>query len=266
MKKNVALLLIDAQNDFVLPNGALPVAGAEADMNRWVTFAKNNMNRVHQIFCTLDSHNTLHVAHPSWFANPDGTNVLPFTQITSQDVKNGKYTINFAPQKTIIYLEQLEAQGEFTHMIWPYHCVIGTTGAALYQPVSDFLSEFERKMGMTTQYVAKGSNPLCEHFGAFRANVPVLGAKETELNQPLLNALNQHDIVVLAGEARSHCVANSLKQLLDDAAYLSKKLYILEDCMSDVPGLPQVFYDEVQKIYDRARNEGVTFIKSTDIL
>jgi len=114
-------------------------------------------------------------------------------------------------------------------------------------------------------FITKGVNPFTEHFGIFRANVPVSDDSATDINQNVFNVLNNHDEIYLAGQARTHCVANSLKQLLQIAPNLASKIVVLEDCMSNVAGLPTDFYDMVDGIYTNAIAQGVRYAKSTDI-
>lgn len=261
-----ALLIIDGQIDFMdLKDSALPVPGATADMDRVVAFIAKNADLLDNITCTLDSHRTIDISHPSFWMDKHGDPVSPFTPISSAEVENGTYTPRFNPSWSRSYVKALEDQGEFHHFIWPYHCLIGSAGAALYGPLHKAVNEWEAKKGKIVNYVTKGDNPWTEHFGAFRANIEMPKDPKTQFNQGLIKDLMTYDEVFLAGEAKSHCVANSLRQAITEVPALATKLVILEDCMSDVPGLPQAFYDEVNKIYDNARNAGVRFVKSTAV-
>lgn len=265
MNKQLALLIIDGQIDFMdLPGSALPVTGATKDMDRVIAFIKRNIGQIDNITCTLDSHRTLDIAHPSWWMKKDGSPVDPFTPISSAQVKDGTYAPKIDPKWSREYVEALETQGEFSHFIWPYHCLIGSAGTALYIPLHKAINEWEATKVTPVNFVTKGDNPYTEHFGAFRANIEIPIDPKTQFNQGLIKNLMEYEAVYLAGEARSHCVANSLRQLVKEAPALVPKLVILEDCMSDVLGLPQGFYDEVNVIYDTARKTGVRFTKSTD--
>lgn len=267
MSRDYVGLIIDAQNDFVKPDGALPVAGAVGDMERLSKFIQNNSKQFRDWYATLDSHQIYDISHPIWWKDKNGNNVPPFTMITSADINNGVYTPAIHPQWSINYIKELEAQGEFNHMVWTEHCLIGTEGHNIYKPLMETLMAWEREFTTQVRYVTKGSNPYTEHFGAFRANIVMPKDLTTAFNQPLLTQLTNSAGVFLAGEARSHCVANTLKQLMEEAPSLMNKLIILEDCMSDVPNLPQSFYDSVQtNIYDKAKSLGVRFVKHDIIL
>ncbi len=233
MRKS-ALLIIDGQNDFVLPTGKLSVAGAVEDMDRVVKLIMDHGDKFHSISCTLDSHRTIDISHPAFWNKADGTPVDPFTPISYQDLVDGKYTPNFHPKWAFSYVKQLEDQGEFGHFIWPYHCLIGSTGAALYEPLTLVLNAWEEKNKRIINYVTKGDNPYTEHFGAFRANIEMAEDPKTQFNQKLI-------------------------QLVNEAPSLASKVIVLEDCMSDVPGLPQGFYDQVKAIYEDSKAKGVRF-------
>lgn len=264
MKKKTALLVIDAQIDFCdVVGAALPVDGAVADMQKIADFVKNQ--NPSSIFASLDSHYGLDISHPAWWTEATGKNVSPFTPISSDDIKNGKYVARVDPKGSLAYVEALEKNGEFQHFIWPEHCLIGSPGHALHPIFFDSVNEWMKSNMKWVAFINKGTNPMTEHFGIFRANVPS-NDPSTQVNQGIFKTLNDHDEVYLAGEARSHCVANSMKQMLEIAPQLASKLVVLEDCMSDVKGLPSDFYTFVDGIYADAKAKGVRFAKSTDVI
>lgn len=259
-----ALLAIDFQNDFVLPTGALSVKGAVDDAKRVAKFLAQNGDKLDTLIFTLDSHRTIDISHPCWWLKPDGTHIDPLTPISYQQLLDGVYTPAFAPGWSLQYVKKLEDEGEFGHFIWPYHCLIGSEGHAIVKEIHNEINLWESKYRKPVTFVTKGDNPYTEHFGAFRANVEMAEDPKTQINQALLKTLITHNNVFLVGEARSHCVVNSLKQAIKEAPQLASKIVVLEDTMSDVPGLPAAFYDSVNNIYEEAKQKGVRFAKSTD--
>lgn len=265
-----ALLIIDPQNDFCNPGdaqgnnvGSLYVPGADKDMERLAEWIVNNIEDIDSIAVTLDTHHINDIAHPTLWEDKDGNNPNPFTIITSQDIENGTWTPKaFGPQ-VVKYIKDLEDQGEYPHCIWPPHCIRGTEGHAIYGPLADALSQWvNASPGKFVQYVQKGEYPLAEHFGAFRANVEVQGEQSTQLNQKLIRNLEKFQNVYFAGEAESHCVANTLKQAMDLAPDLANKFVILEDAMSVVPG----FETLGDATYDQARKNNIRFSNTNDAL
>lgn len=265
MKRKTLLLVIDAQKDFMdIPGAALPVAGAVKDTERICAF----IDRVNPaaIFSSLDTHYVLDIAHAAWWKKKDGSPVDPFTLIMAADIENGTYVPQVDPKRSLAYVKALEANGEFNHFIWPDHCIQGSEGHALLPIYMTALNEWSAKNFRWVNFITKGVNPFTEHFGIFRANVPVPeDAVNTDINQALFNAMNTYDEIYLAGQARSHCVANSLRQLITIAPQLASKLIVLTDCMSDVQGLPPDFYQMVNNLYGDAISKGVREAKSVDI-
>lgn len=257
-----AFLIIDAQFDFCHPDGALFVPGAEADIERIVTLIRRFSAQIDHIVVTLDTHHVLDIAHPLFWSNPAGQHPDPFTPISAAAVEAGEWTPRFAPEKALRYLLDLEADGQFQHLIWPEHCLIGSRGAALHDTLLTALRTWTQQRDRDYQAVQKGLYPLSEHFGVFRAQVPDPTVPETQLNTSLIADLESFDTVYLMGEAKSHCVANSLNQLLDFAPGLVPKLVVVSDCMSDVTGLGYL----ADPIYARARAQGVRFTESTSLL
>lgn len=261
--KKIALLIIDAQNDFCHPDGSLFVPGAEEDNDRLSKWILNNKEKIDYIGCTLDSHQINDIAHPGYWRDKDGNHPAPFTVITAEDVKNGTWSAN-KPQHALEYLQKLEDEGEYAHLIWPEHCRIGSWGHGLYEKVHDAITAWSRG-GRSIHFVTKGTHPDTEHFGAFQAQVPIQDMPMTQYNLQLQKTLEKYDVVYLAGQAKSHCVANTLKQVVRKAPNLAKKFVILEDTMSDVPGGPNgpnttpTFGELAEPIYDEARKLGVRF-------
>jgi nicotinamidase-related amidase len=222
----------------------------------------SNLASIDHISVTLDTHPVNDISHPSFWTDSTGKFPSPFTQITSADIESGKWKPRFYQTEATQYVRALEAQGEFPHFIWPEHCLAGSKGAALYADVLEAVHTWAVKTGKNYQALIKGTHPLTEHFGIFQAQIPIASAPETQLNTLLINTLNSFDHVYLAGEARSHCVATSLKQVLTHAPELAKKMIIIEDCMSDVSGLGHLG----EPIYTEARSQGLRFARATDVV
>lgn len=256
-----ALLIIDTQFDFCHPEGSLYVPGAAKDVERIALLIANHGEKINQIFVTLDTHKVLDIAHPLFWADPNGNTVAPFTLITAQAVKAGKWTPRYAQEYVLSYLEQLEKDGEFKHFIWPEHCLIGSQGAALDNTILDAILAWTHRTGTDYKVVTKGINPLTEHFGIFRAQVPIPEDKNTELDQKLITELQSFDEIIIVGEARSHCVATSIKQILVYAPALIPKIKVLTDCMSDVTGWGHL----ADPIFSEAQEKGIVFKTSKDI-
>lgn len=261
MSSNTLLLIVDAQIDFCHPEGALYVPGGAEDMERITQLIQNKSDEIDEIIVTLDSHQVLDIAHPGYWRDEKGNPPQPFTVISSQDLENGKWQPIWEDAWTRTYLTTLEQQGEFSHVIWPEHCILGTKGHALDPNLAAALTERAKKLGKNHQLVMKGLNPFTEHFGLFEAQVPRPDDEATHLNQKLLSMLASYDQIWVCGEARSHCVATSVKQILKYAPHLVAQITLLSDCMSDVAGLGHL----ADPIYQEAENYGAKWARSTDL-
>lgn len=255
--KNV-FLIIDAQFDFCHPDGALFVPGADQDVERMASLIRQHAQQIDHIVVTLDTHHILDIAHPLFWQDADGHHPSPFTRITGEEIDEGRWLPRFSPEKARRYIHDLEADGQFAHFIWPEHCLIGSRGAALHDTLLDALKEWSHQRNLDYKAISKGLYPLSEHFGIFRAQVPDPAIPKTQLNTGLITDLAHFDSIYLMGEAKSHCVANSLKQLLDLAPELVPKLVIVTDCMSDVSGLGHL----ADPIYAEAQSRNVRFVES----
>jgi nicotinamidase/pyrazinamidase len=234
------LLVIDPQNDFVAADGALSVPGASADMDRLAAMIEREPERIEAIWVSLDQHQVLDIAHPRWWADEAGATPAPFTAIRAADVESGRWRTRdpSAQARTLAYLRTLEASGRYPHVVWPEHCLIGDPGAAVWPALSRAIHGWERRRHRSARFVLKGTNPWTEHFSAVRAEVVDPDDASTEVSQPLVAAMAGAGRVLVAGEARSHCVANTVRDLCDavpDPGF-PERVVLLTDACSDVAG------------------------------
>lgn len=257
------LFIIDPQNDFCKPDGSLYVPNADADMQRLAKMIIANADKIDNIIMTADDHTPCDIAHPSFWKTADGSSPAPFTQISANDVTSGKYVpADSKNTKTVIeYLTKLQAKCK-THTIWPTHCISGSIGACIYEPILQAAIQWSIRMQKNFSIIRKGQYPLTEHYGAFEAEVPYANEISTQFNHELATLLYQSDTILIAGEAKSHCVANTIKQMSEKADYLIPKLHIVEDAMSPVTG----FEHEADNIITNVLETGASTIKTTDII
>lgn len=242
----IELLVIDPQVDFCEPGRPLAVKGADEDMKRLASMIDRLRDKLDDIHVTLDSHHFFDVAHPSYWKNSTGQHPAPYTVITREDVEKGTWVTTFPQfaQQGIHYVQQLEANKRYPLIIWPEHCLIGSDGAKVYPTVYDALLKWEQAPAMVN-FVTKGSNPHTEHYSGLVADVPDPSDPSTGLNMGLIATIERADIILLAGEASSHCVANTGRDLVNNFndPDCVKKLHILEDAMSPVPGYENLAND-----------------------
>jgi nicotinamidase-related amidase len=120
------------------------------------------------------------------------------------------------------------------------------------------------------EFQVKGENPLTEHYS-------MLGPEVTEgpdgdrlggINTGLIDKLLGFDAVVVAGQAKSHCLAWTIDDLLanDDVRErrLAERTYLLEDCTSPVvvPGVVD-YTDQADAAFERYAAAGMHVVRST---
>lgn len=236
----IELLIIDPQNDFCDPSGALYIPGAEKDMVRLANMITRLKGKLTDIHVTLDSHHFVDIAHPVFWLDSSAKNPAPFTIISAADVENGSFRASYPPyqQRVLDYVKALESNGRYPLCVWPPHCLIGSNGYAVFPDLFASLLEWEEQFAMV-DYVTKGSNLWTEHYSAVQADVPDSQDPSSQLNMNLITTLQDADIILLAGEAKSHCLANTV---IDIANNFGKdniaKMILLEDATSNVPDPP----------------------------
>lgn len=283
MARNIQLLVIDPQNDFCdLPAAwqptdaltgqrtapALPVPGAHADLQRVARFIRSQGSLLDAITLTLDSHQRFDIAHPGFWQQADGHAVGPFTPITAAQVRAGA----FAPRnpahlpRTLQYLDTLEAQGRYTLMVWPVHCEIGSWGHGVHADVLAACGDWQLQRQRAVHHVFKGTNPWTEHYSAIEAEVPDAADASTALNTALLQSLGQADVLLIAGQASSHCVRSTTEHIAQHLPRLlpgwqASRIVLLTDGMSPVAG----FEAQHQAFLDGMRAAGAQLATTNEI-
>lgn len=260
------LLIIDAQNDFCdLPvhqcpydplagrrlAPALPVAGADADLQRLARFIRRAGRAIDAITLTLDSHQLVDIAHPPFWRQADGSAVAPFTAISAAALRQGLFrpaNPALLPQAQA-YVDTLEAQGRYGLMVWPVHCQTGSWGQALHAHVLAACNAWAARTLQAVHAVHKGEHPLTEHYSALMAEVPDATVPATGLNRALLARLAGAHTLVIAGQASSHCVKATVAHLLQHLPPGSaQRLVLLTDCMSPVASFETAATDFLQAV------------------
>jgi nicotinamidase-related amidase len=243
---------------------ALPVPGAWNDSIKLAKFIRKFGANIDQIRVTMDTHQQYDIAHPLFWVNKDNKHPDPFTAISSEDIRNQLWKP--VDDTKIDYVEKytasLEKQGLYSLFIWPPHCLVGTDGYKVIQPIMDELMNWEKSYIGRISYVTKGHNPFTEHYGGFEAEVPVDNDPTTQLNLRLIQTIEQADMVFLSGQALSHCVASTVRQLVDNFGDENiKKLVLLVDTSSPVTGFEQQGKDFI----DEMKAKGMTVVNTTDV-
>jgi nicotinamidase-related amidase len=189
--------------------------------------------------------------------------------ITYEDVKSGKWQPLVAPVQSADYVKTLETEAKKTLTIWPFHVMIGGIGNALDPEL--WTAVIWHSLARKTQpiWLTKGSIPQTEHYSIIQPEVPVLDHPLGGINQTFLDTLEDADAVVIAGEAESHCVLETVEDLVEDfggkPGALSK-LYLLRDCTSPVQHPDVDFHAIALERFTEFEKQGLNFIDSTDEL
>jgi nicotinamidase-related amidase len=148
--------------------------------------------------------------------------------------------------------------------------MLGGIGHALVSAVEEAIFFHGLARYSSPDFQVKGDNPLTEHYSLLGPEVTEgpdgdrLGGKNTELIEKLLT----FDAVVVAGQAKSHCLAWTIDDLLDDEEVregLAERTYLLEDCTSPVvvPGVVD-YTDEADAAFERYAAAGMHVVRSTE--
>jgi nicotinamidase-related amidase len=257
----VCLLAVDCQNTFCTPGFELFVPGATEDSRRLADFVYRNLGLLTGIVATLDTHLAFQIFHAAFLVGPDGGHPPPYTPVTVADVEGGVWRAADPALQDRLgeYVRALAAGGKYELIVWPYHAMVGGLCHALVAAVEEAFFFHALARDAPTRFEVKGDNALTEHYSALG---PEVGG---EPNLALVQHLGSFDAVLIAGQAKSHCVAWTVEDLLRLAPDLAPRLYLLEDCTSPVvvPGAVD-FTAEADAAFARFAAAGAKIVRSTE--
>ena len=288
-EKRVCLLAIDVQNTFCLPDFELFVGGrsgrgAVEDNARLCAFVYRNLASITEIHPTLDTHTAMQIFHPVFLVNADGEHPQPMTPVSVADVENGVWKVNPAVADSVAggdvdalqrhllhYCRKLRDSGKYLLMIWPlpldsgrYRPLPGVGGGRRRCSSTIWRATARRasrsRAATRSPRIIRCCGPRC---WTARTGNPLTGRTTA-----LVNKLLAFDALIIAGQAKSHCVAWTVADLLDDIEALdpalTRKVYLLEDCTSPVvvPGVID-FTDDADAAYQRFADAGMHRVQST---
>ena len=287
-KFKINLILVDVQNTFCLPDFELFVSGrsgmgAVEDNRRLCEFIYRNLGAITGISLTMDTHRAMQIFHPIFLIDEGGNHPGPYTLVTHQDIVEGRWRFNPAAAANLgispeagqahllHYTGKLEEQAKYDLTIWPYHALLGGIGHALVSAVEEaiFFHTIARQSQPTL--VPKGQIALSESYSAIGPEVlySPMGEQLASKDPRFLESVKENDVVIVAGQAKSHCVAWTMEDLLAqiqaEDAQMAEKIYLLEDCTSPVvvPGVID-YTDQADQAYQRFQEAGMHVVRSTE--
>jgi nicotinamidase-related amidase len=151
--------------------------------------------------------------------------------------------------------------------------MLGGIGHALVSAVEEAVFFHAIARAAQPDFQVKGGNPLTEHYSVLGPEVTdgPDGSPIAERNRSLIEKLLEFDGVVIAGQAKSHCVAWTIDDLLADLrrrdTALARKVYLLEDCTSPVVVDGAIDYtDEAEAAFRRFADAGMHVVRSSEEL
>lgn len=266
-KMRIILLLVDMQVDFIHADGALSVPGAIPDTRRTIEWLLDHLGEVTTIAASLDSHLPLQIFSSAWWVNAIGDHPDPYTVITSAEVKAGVWQALYDADWSARYTEKLESQARKELMIWPYHTLLGTPGHSLTPALYEVIAFHSAARQTQPQFLTKGSIPKTEHYSILEPEVKVPDQPMGDLNIAFLEMLASYDRIYVAGQAKSHCVLETVASIMRHFARHPRviaKMRVLMDCTSSVVHPTIDFEQQADETFDEFARQGLTLLQSTD--
>ncbi len=265
-KYSIAVTIIDQQKTFCLNDGELSIAPASiSDTSNICEFLYRNMRVISDIILTLDTHYLFQIFHPLFWIDKDGNHPKGFTTVLPGDVGRSIFVnpemayvifgdmkfLSWLQSYAIHYTDELARLGKPPLVIWPVHGRLASPGHAIVPSLQVAVDFHDVARWSRTQYRLKGDLPLSEYYSPFGTEVIKAhdGVTVGEESDKAIEDLLKYEALIIAGEAESHCVRAAiydiLKKIMVQDPSLAKRVYILEDCTSSVPGFEQQGKDAI---------------------
>jgi nicotinamidase-related amidase len=284
----ISLMLVDVQNTFCIPGFELYVGGrsgmgAVEDNRRVCEFLYRNLNVITEICPTMDTHQAMQIFHSIFLVNEKGEHPAPYTLVSAEDVERGVWKFNaklaaslevsesYGQRFLQHYSRTLKEGGKYDLTIWPYHAMLGGIGHALVSSVEEAIFFHSIARYSQPDFQVKGENSFTENYSVLSPEVleDAEGERIAQKNEAFIRKLMEFDAIVIAGQAKSHCVAWTIDDLLNEIFRVDKKIaekvYLLEDCSSPVvvPGVVD-YTDQADEAFRRYSEAGMHLVRSTD--
>jgi nicotinamidase-related amidase len=225
----------------------------------------------------------MQIFHSIFLVNEKGEHPAPFTLVSREDIERGVWRFNprIAPGLGVTenyvqgylrhYTHSLKEGGKYDLTIWPYHAMLGGIGHALVSSIEEAIFFHSIARYSQPDFQVKGGNPFTENYSVLRPEVleDADGKQIAQKNEGFINKLLKFDALFVAGQAKSHCVAWTIEDLLNEILTvdekMAEKVYLLEDCSSPVviPGVVD-YTDQADATFRRYSDAGMHVVRSTD--
>ncbi|MCC7384612.1 MAG: nicotinamidase [Deltaproteobacteria bacterium] len=272
----IAAFGIDAQIGFCTPGASLFVPGAVDDTRRAIEWIYRNIDHLSALHFSMDTHRVFQVFHPAWWIDRQGQHPSPLTPITAAEVRRGEWTPITHPKESLEYCERLEATGKYVLTVWPYHTLLGGVSHALVPALMEAAIYHSITRNRQTHFETKGTHAMTENYSVLSPEVTELGGQAVgAFNAPFFKMLMDYDRIYVFGQAKSHCVLSTLRDIQRHVQAfdpkLADKVWILEDATSPVPAPPidplpasLDFPAIADRAFEELRRAGMHLVKTTD--
>ena len=201
MSKLNVFVIIDPQNDFI-EGGSLAVHGGREKLDNIVEHLTKHSKDYDLILVSLDTHNPTNLGFPENWIGSESKLVKPCTPFPVELISPEKLwpRCGYTGEKDV---ESIRKQPGF--MCWPNHCVKGSNGWFIYEPLNKLLSS----LGNKVVFLTKGENDSRDNYSLFHYGDGEL--TEFGKNFKLWDLENDDPVLHLSGLALDYCVFETIK-------------------------------------------------------
>lgn len=216
MSKLKVFVIIDPQNDFI-EGGSLAVSNGKKSLDNVVAHLSKHADDYDVILVSLDTHNRTNLGFPNNWFGTEVNKLKPGTPFPVDLIEPGKLWPKFeytAPRD----VEMIKKQPGF--MCWPCHCVKGSSGWFIYEPLDKLLLS----LGSKVVFMTKGEDDARDNYSLFHYGDG--GLTELGKHFNLWDLKYDDPEIFVSGLAMDFCVFETVKSLQEICKNGSYKIMI----------------------------------------
>jgi nicotinamidase-related amidase len=145
--------------------------------------------------------------------------------------------------------------------------MIGAPGNAIVPSLFEAIIFHGAARHTQPRFLVKGSIPQTENYSILEPEVKIANHPLGGLNTDFLDELAKNDLIYVAGQAKSHCVLETMRSItgyFKDQSEVLKKIRFLMDCTSSVQH-PEIDFETIaNEELKRMEKLGIQLVQSTD--
>lgn len=235
---SIYCIIVDPQNSFCKEGHPMCCPGGMDAMTRLANMIYRTGNLIKHFFVSLEQHPVIHISSPYYWKDKKGNHPNAKSQITLEQIQNNEWMPIHENWQDHV-LKYALAVNKID--IWEPHCIDGTEGYCIAHDLQLALENWQYKSGINITRMYKGNNKHIEQYSMISAKYMDVSDKNTCVKYEFVQTVfNKASVILIGGLTSSHCLGDTLRDILLFNPKVLSKVILLTDATVPVPGYEHV--------------------------